>query len=103
MRAQTLAKINRGRDLPACQVNDTNQTPVRSGLADAGVAVNRDKSAFAIGRGDDFVARDAILRDGGQLSSGGWVNNAQSLVAFIGDKQPAGGAQTRCEGKGSHA
>jgi hypothetical protein len=33
------------------------------------------------------MTRDAILRDGGDLSSGGWINYPERLVSLIGDQE----------------
>src|SRR5438128_2937329 len=81
------AKIDRSHDLTFIQVNDTDELTVGSGLADAGVAVNRDKSVLAIGRCHHLMARHPILRNGGNLAPRDRIDDPECLVAFIRDKQ----------------
>ena len=92
MGPNAFAEIDSADDFAGGKVDHPKERAVSARMADAGIAIDGDKRSFAIGRGDHFVAGDSVFRDGGDLFSGDWIDEAKGLIAFIGDQQKASAA-----------
>ena len=61
--------------------------PISAGLAYAGVAVDGNEGEFAVGGGNNLMARDAAFGHGGEHSATGRIDDGQTLRAFFGDEE----------------
>jgi hypothetical protein len=89
MGSNAFAEIDGADDLAGGKVDNSKERTISAGVAYSGVAVDGDERAFAVGRGNDLVARDTVFRDGSDLLSSDGIDDAEGLVAFIGDEQKA--------------
>ena len=73
---------------PLCRnVNHDHVAAVSAGLTDARVAIDWHVGKLAVRRSGDFMAGDALFRDGGDLAASFGVNNPQRVRAFVSNKQ----------------
>lgn len=91
VRAEAAAEIDFGDKAAGGNVDDGDGAPVGAGAADAGVAEDGDEGAAAIGRGDDFMAGNAVDIHSGEGAAGGGVHDAEAVAALDGDEEETAG------------
>jgi hypothetical protein len=78
-----VSELHRPGDFAGGDIDDYHAVAVGSGLADAGVAVDRHVGRAAVGGRHHFVSGLAAFGHGGHLFAGGDIDNPEALVAFI--------------------
>ena len=69
------------------KVNHRHRAAVSAGRAHAGIAVDGNEGAPAVGRGRHFVAGNAAFIHRGDLSALHRVDNTQRVITFIRNQQ----------------
>ena len=89
MRADAMIKLKVAHNLARRDVDNDHVAAVGARFADAGVAVDRNVSKFAIRRCDHLVARRSSFGNGCHLLTRIGINDPESLISLIGDQQHA--------------
>src|SRR5205807_5593518 len=87
VRPNTVTQIQIANNLPRCNVDHDHVAAVRASLTDARIAVDWHIGELAIRRRSHFMASSALLGDRGNLPAGLSINDAERVIAFIGNKQ----------------
>ena len=93
MRADALAEINIADNLAGCKIDHHHVAAISAGHPHARVSIDGDVGEFAVAGGDHFVSCNAVFGNFGHLFSGRDVDQAERVVAFIGDEQRSFGSR----------
>jgi hypothetical protein len=87
MGSRTFAEIDGPHHLAGREVDNSQQATIRARLANSRVTINRHKGPLRIGRRRHFMAGDAILCDGCDLTASHWINDPERLIPLVGDQE----------------